>query len=126
MITTEMQHLLDKADDSHAAAKVLIDKGFAGFSAAQSYYTIFYLVEALLLSKGLRFSSHSALVASYGKEFAKTQILDPKFHRYIVVAQKRRETGHYNAEPIITDEQALESFQWAGEFMQAVKDYLKA
>lgn len=43
MITTEMQHLLDKAEDSHAAAKVLIDKGFAGFSAAQSYYTIFYL-----------------------------------------------------------------------------------
>lgn len=126
MITAEMQHLLDKADDSHAAAKVLIDSGFVGFSAAQSYYTIFYLVEALLLSKGLRFSSHSALIASYGKEFAKTRILDPKFHRYIVVAQKRRETGHYNAEPIITDEQALESFQWAEEFMQAVKNYLKA
>ncbi len=88
MITSEMQHLLDKAEDSHAAAKVLIDKGFIGFSAAQSYYTIFYLVEALLLSKGLRFSSHSALIAAYGKEFAKTRILDPKFHRYIVVAQK--------------------------------------
>ena len=125
MITTEMQQLLDKADDSHAAAKVLIDNGFTGFSAAQSYYTIFYLIEALLLSKGLRFSSHSALIASYGKEFANTGVLDPKFHRYIVVAQKRRETGHYNAEPVITDEQALESFQWAEEFMQAVKDYLK-
>lgn len=83
MITTEMKHLLEKANDSHAAAKVLIDKGFIGFSAAQSYYTIFYLVEALLLSKGLRFSSHSALIASYGKEFAKTRILDPKFHRYM-------------------------------------------
>lgn len=126
MITTEMQHLLNKADDSHAAAKVLIDKGFTGFSAAQSYYTIFYLVEALLLSKGLRFSSHSALIASYGKEFAKTGVLDPKFHRYIVVAQERRETGHYNAEPIITDEQALESFEWAEEFRQAIKKYLGA
>src|SRR5215813_9794049 len=72
MSKKEIQLLLDKADDSHAAAKILIDKGFIGFSAAQSYYTIFYLVEALLLSKGLRFSSHSALIASYGKEFAKT------------------------------------------------------
>jgi uncharacterized protein (UPF0332 family) len=124
MISKEIQHLLDKAGDSHAAAKVLIDKGFVGFSAAQSYYTMFYLVEAVLLSKGLRFSSHSALIASYGKEFAKTGLLDPKYHRYVIVAQKRRETGHYAAEPVITDEQALESYQWAEEFKQAVEAYL--
>ena len=98
MISKEIQHLLDKAGDSHAAAKVLIDKGFVGFSAAQSYYTMYYLVEAVLLSKGLRFSSHSALIASYGKEFAKTGLQDPKYHRYVIVAQKRRETGHYAAE----------------------------
>jgi uncharacterized protein len=77
------------------------------------------------LSKGLKFSSHSALIASYGKEFAKTGLLDPKFHRYIVVAQKRRETGHYDAEPVITEEQALESFQWAEEFMEAAETYLR-
>ncbi|MEW5828792.1 MAG: HEPN domain-containing protein [Chloroflexota bacterium] len=124
MTSAEIPQLLNKAEESHAAAKVLIDRGFIGFSAAQSYYTIFYLVEALLLSRGLRFSSHSALIASYGKEFAKTQILDPRFHQYIVVAQKRRQTGHYTAEPVITDEQALESFQWAEEFMEAVKSYL--
>ena len=125
MSKNEIQLLLDKANESHAAANLLIDKGFIGFSAAQSYYTIFYLVEALLLSKGLKFSSHSALIASYGKEFAKTGLLDPKFHRYIVVAQKRRETGHYDAEPVITEEQALESFQWAEEFMEAAETYLR-
>lgn len=58
MITPEIQSLLNKATDSHGAAGVLIDKGFIGFSVAQSYYTMFYLVEALLLSKGLTFSSH--------------------------------------------------------------------
>lgn len=123
MISNEVQQLVSKAEESHAVAKLLIEKGYIGFSAAQSYYTIFYLTEALLLSKGLRFSSHSALVASYGKEFAKSGLLDPKFHRYIVVAQKRRETGHYNAEPVITEGQAEESYQWAGEFMEAVKAY---
>jgi uncharacterized protein (UPF0332 family) len=126
MISPEIRILLDRADESHGAAKLLIDKGFANFSAAQSYYTMFFLAEAILYSKGLRFSSHSALVAAYGKEFAKTGILDPKFHRYILVTQKRRETGHYGRESTVTSEEALESFQWAGEFMQAVKDYLGA
>jgi uncharacterized protein (UPF0332 family) len=70
MIAPEIQELLDYADESHQASKVLIDSGFVGFSAAQSYYTMFYLAQALLLSKGLKYSSHSAVIAAYGREFS--------------------------------------------------------
>lgn len=88
-------------------------------------YTIFYLAQAMLLSKGLTFSSHSAVVAAYGKEYARTRLLDPKFHRYIIDAQERRQVGHYGSEhEEVTDEQALESYQWADEFKQAVAAYL--
>lgn len=125
MIAPEIQELLDYADESHQASKVLIDSGFVGFSAAQSYYTMLYLAQALLLSKGLKYSSHSAVIAAYGKEFSKTKVLDPKFHRYIIDTEERREDGHYGAGKNVSDEDALESFQWAGEFMQAAKKYLK-
>jgi uncharacterized protein (UPF0332 family) len=124
MIPPEIQRLLDYAEDSHKAAKTLMDGDFPGFSAAQSYYTMFYLAEALLLSKELTFSSHSAIIAAFGKEFAKTGTLDPQFHRYLIDAQERREIGHYGAERTVTDEQALESYQWAGEFRLAVQSYL--
>ena len=127
MIEPEIQYLLNLADESHQAAQVLIDQDIVRFSAAQSYYTIFYLAQAMLASKGLSFSSHSAVVAAYGKEFAKKNILNPKFHRYIIDAQERREVGHYGAETqTVTEAQALESFQWAEEFRQAVKEYLGA
>ena len=103
----------------------MIDGGFARFSAVQSYYTIFYLAQTMLLTKGLTFSKHSAVVAAFGREFARTGLLDPKFHRYIIDAQERRLVGHYGGEhEEVIDEQALESFQWAGEFMDAVKAYL--
>ena len=125
MISSEIQHFLNLADESHEAAKVMIDNGIIRFSAAQSYYTIFYLAQAMLLSRRLTFSSHSAVVAAYGREFARTRLLDPKFHRYIIDAQERRQVGHYGDEhEEVTEEQALESFQWAGEFMEAVKAYL--
>ena len=87
---------------------------------------MFYLTEALLLSKGLKFSSHSAVIAAYGKEFSKTKLFDSKFHHYIITAEERREDGHYGASENVSDEDALESFQWAGEFMQSVKEYLQA
>jgi len=124
MISPEIQRLLDYAEESHKAAKTLIDGGFVGFSAAQSYYTMFYLAEALLLSKGLPFPTHSEIFAGFGKEFAKPGLLDPKFHRYLINAQERREVGHYGAERKVTDGQALESYQWAGEFRQAAQVYL--
>lgn len=126
MITPQIRALIERADDSHQAAKVLLDSGHFNFSAAQSYYTFFYLMEALLHSKGLDYSSHSAVMAAYGREFAKTQIIDPKFHRYIIIAERRRETGHYGEESGVSNEEARESFEWAEEFMQAVKKYLDA
>ena len=123
MIPPQSQMLIDRAEESHQAARVLLDQGFPNFSAAQSYYTMFYLTEALLYSKGRQFSSHSAVIAGFGKEFAKTGLLDPKFHRRLIVAERRRETGHYGEEISVTQDEALESFQWAEEFIQVVKDF---
>lgn len=123
MTSSEIQILLNRADESHDAAKVLLKGRFANFSAAQSYYTMFYLAEALLHSKGMDFSSHSAVIAAFGKEFSKTKILDPKFHNYIIMTQRRRETGHYGVENVVTQEEATESFEWAGEFIKVVKEY---
>jgi uncharacterized protein (UPF0332 family) len=51
MISAEVQHLLKLAGESHTVAKVLMDAGHPRFSAAQSYYTIFYLAQAMLLTK---------------------------------------------------------------------------
>jgi uncharacterized protein (UPF0332 family) len=125
MTSAEVRVLINRANESHEAAKMLLDKGFSNFSAAQSYYTMFYLAEALLYAKGLEFSSHSAVIAAYGKEFAKTEALDPKFHRRMIIVERRRAIGHYGAENSVSEEDAFESFQWAEEFMQAVKDYLE-
>ncbi len=125
MITPEIEHFLKLADESYDVAKALIDMGHPRFSAAQTYYTIFYLAQAMLLTKEMTFSKHSAVVAAYGKEFAKTGLLDPKFHRYIIQAQKLRQTGHYGEEgEEVTEAEARESLGWAEEFIEAVKTYL--
>jgi len=111
MISSEIQHYLDLADESHEVAGTLIKLRHIRFSAAQSYYTIFYLAQAVLLTKGLMFSKHSAVAAAYGKEFARTGLFDPKFHRYILDSQERRLVGHYGSEhEEVTEQEALESF----------------
>jgi hypothetical protein len=39
------------------------------FAASRAYSSLFYTAEALLLSRGLSYSSHPAVIASFGKEF---------------------------------------------------------
>lgn len=126
MNALEIQHYLNRAEESHAAAKVLLQNRFWGFSAAQSYYTMFYTVQALLLSKGLTFSSHSAVIAAFGKEFAKSRLLEPKLHRLLIDAEARRAVGHYGGvEKEVTESESVESYQWAGEILQAARAYLE-
>lgn len=57
MSTPQVRVLVNRAEESHQAAKVLLDKGFSNYSAVQSYYTMFYLTEALLFSKGCNFQA---------------------------------------------------------------------
>ena len=122
----EINHLIQRADQSSQAAKLLLDNGSVRFSAAWSCQAIIYLAEALLLSKGLSFSRHSTVVSAYGREFAKTGLLDSKFQRYVIDAQQGRATTFYNIGENVSDEDAFESLEWAGEFIQAVRKYFGA
>jgi uncharacterized protein (UPF0332 family) len=79
-----------------------------------------------LVERGLSFSSHSAVIAAFGREYAKTGILDPKLHRYLIDAQDLRNQGDYGIGVSVTKEQGEESRRWAREFLAAVETTLSA
>lgn len=68
---------VQKARENIEAAELLINEGHPDIAASRAYYSMFYIAEVLLYSKGLSFSSHSAVIAAYGKEFAKTGLMNP-------------------------------------------------
>lgn len=66
MSSPGVNDLLDKAERSLAAAEHLLLEGFPEFAAGRSYYAMFYATEALLLSRDLSFSKHSAVITAFG------------------------------------------------------------
>ena len=58
-MNTEIEALLEKAKRSQKAAAKLLRDGDIDFAASRAYYSLFYIASALLLSRGLSFSSHS-------------------------------------------------------------------
>jgi uncharacterized protein (UPF0332 family) len=70
-MTPEQEALLKKARESVRAAKLLADNRLYDFAASRAYYAMFYVAEALLLSQGLSFSKHSAVIAAFGQRFVR-------------------------------------------------------
>lgn len=121
----EVRALLEKAKRSQKAAVKLFKDGDRDFAASRAYYSLFYTASALLLSRGLSFSSHSGVIANFGKEFARTKVLDPKYHNYLIESQDRRNLGDYSIVAEVTEEQTSEMLEWAKEFLKTAEEYLE-
>jgi len=124
-VNPEVKALLEKAKHSQKVAAKLFKDGDIDFAASRAYYFLFYTAEALLLSQELSFSSHSAVIANFGKEFAKTGILNPKFHHYLMESQDRRNIGDYSVLAEVTAKEVREMLAWAKEFIKVAENYLK-
>ena len=118
--------LFSKALDAIEAAEALLNIGKAEFAAGRAYYAMFYVAEALLYDEfDLKFSQHGQVIAAYGKNFAKTKVLDPKFHRWMRDGFDKRITGDYGVDTGIEDEIVATMINQAREFMLASQKYLK-
>ena len=120
----ETQSLLHKARDNRQAAALLLQNGYADIAASRLYYAMFYTAEALLLERGQVFSSHAAVIAAFGRDFAKTGVLDPRFHRYLIDVQDLRQSGDYDTNAAVTPAQVEQALHWADDFLAAAQALL--
>lgn len=117
--------LLDKAIDAIEAAEILVDHEKSNVAAGRAYYAMFYIAEALLNEKGLKFSKHSGVHAAFGEQFAKTKEMDAKFHRWLIDAFDKRLAGDYGVETDIETDIAAHMINQAQEFLEAALRYLE-
>ena len=105
------------------AARALAALGMPDFAASRAYYAMFYVAQAMLLSKDIRLSRHSAVVAAFGQHFAKTGATHAHLHRTLIAAFALRQSGDYDYQQI-DDESAERVMRDAAEFIKAAETYL--
>lgn len=117
--------LLEKGTRVLRIAERLGKSGDAEFSVGRAYYAMFYVAEALLNERGLRFRKHGGVHAAFAEHFVKTRLLDGKYHRWLLEAFSKRITGDYGIDADLTSEDASLLVGQAREFMDAAKQFLK-
>ena len=123
-MTEAVSELLDKSLQSIRAAELPLKEGYSGFGASRACYSMFYAVEALLLTRELSFSKHSGVIVAFGKEFVKTGAFDTRFHRYLLNAFELRNTGDYGAVRAVSEENAYQVIEESRELLATIEEYL--
>lgn len=123
-MTSDQAALLHKGQDSLRAAKILAREGFYDFAVSRAYYTMFYVAEAILLGQGRSFSKHSAVVAAFEEQFAKTGLVPAEFHRYLLDGEDSRHVGDYDIGPGLSRAEANEQIHHAQEFLDLAERLL--
>lgn len=120
----EVEPLLDKARRSFDVAETTLEGGHADFAISRAYYGCFYIAQALLLAQKLEFASHGQVVAQFGLHFAKTQKLDPTFHRLLSRAFQLRQSADYASSVVIEPEWVQEILEGGRRFLAAATAFL--
>jgi uncharacterized protein (UPF0332 family) len=120
----EQADLLRKSKQSLDAAKLMEQQSYHDFAASRAYYAMFYVAEAMLLQYGLSFSKHSAVIAAFGERFAKTRVVSPAFHRYLIEGQDSRNVADYSLGPGLTQNDAALQIARAEEFLELAVQHL--
>jgi uncharacterized protein (UPF0332 family) len=111
--------LLDKALDAIEAAGLLTNMEKAEIAAGRAYYAMFYIAEALLFNQfDLKLHQHDQVIAAYGKHFAKTKQLDPKYHRWLRDGFEKRISGDYGVDTGIGEDIAMDMINQARDFLE--------
>ncbi len=124
-LNTDTRKLLEKAQRAIQAAATLLQHGDVDFAAGRVYYAMFYTAEALLNEKGLRSRKHGGVHALFGERFAKTGLIDAKFHRFLLDAFDRRLQADYGFEVVISEEEVTGMIEQARDFLEEAEKFLK-
>jgi uncharacterized protein (UPF0332 family) len=116
-VKKSQENLLLKAQQSLEASKYLLQGQFYDFAVARAYYTMFYVASAFLAGDDLAFSKHSAVISAFGREFAKTERVPHKYHKYLKEAQKLRILADYGEMYLLSEEETQLQIQKAEDFL---------
>jgi uncharacterized protein (UPF0332 family) len=118
------QQLMLNAEETLHAAEILLKEEFLRDAVNRAYYSVFYIAEALLNEKDLRFKKHGSVHGAFSQHFIKTGIVDAKYHKLLTKSFGQRMLGDYDEVTRFTSDEVMQIIEQAWDFLKTAKDYL--
>ncbi|MGC1306047.1 MAG: HEPN domain-containing protein [Phormidesmis sp.] len=116
---------LKQADNAFNAGRLLLGQSFYPDCINRFYYSMFYAVLALLITRELGTSKHKGVISLFDREFVKTGHFPKELSSWLHSIFEQRLEADYADRSEVTYEKAVEVETQASVFIQSVKSYLK-
>lgn len=121
----EIRDFIGKAEKFLSTAEHALNIEDYDSSVSRCYYAMFFMAEAVLLTKGLSASSHKGVISLFGEHFVKIGIFERDLGKAFNDAYDKRLVGDYGVGFTVTEEEAKDLLETAQNFFQKLKNYLK-
>jgi len=105
-----------RAEESLRAAKALLDLGLHADSISRSYYAVFHVLRALILSRDIEPKTHAGAIHLFNQEFVRTGVVPNSHNRLLAGLQRARELADYDAAVSFSAEDAAAECDAATSF----------
>lgn len=116
--------MLQKAEEKLTTAEIDFNNKRYDDSISRTYYAVFHAISAVLLSKGLHYSSHAQVIGNFNKEFVKSKVFPKTFTKIVQRLFEERQIGDYDIESGITKKDAKLNLDDASKILTAINKYL--
>ena len=124
MIKEQIAAEVREGRESLRASRVLIDHDLYSDGVSKTYFAMFHLSQAILLSRKIETRKHSQLIGAFHHQFRKSGEIENKFHRMLDKAYEGRQKADYKRFKF-SKEEAEKRFNEAQTFIERIEGLLK-
>ncbi|WP_052050565.1 HEPN domain-containing protein [Leptolyngbya sp. KIOST-1] len=124
-ISALVQARLQQAQKALEAGELLFEQNFYADSINRFYYSMFYAVLALLVTRQLGTSKHKGAIALFDREFVKTGVFSKQMSAGLHFAFEQRLEADYADLVDSSIDDARECLSYAEDFLSQVREYLQ-
>jgi uncharacterized protein (UPF0332 family) len=121
----EVEELIQKAKRYLRTAELALKDGDYDSCVSRCYYAMFFMAEALLLTKELRAASHKGVISLFGEHFIKTGIFNDDLGKSLRRSYDIRQKGDYAIGFMVNKKDAEERLEKAKTFVTEIENYLR-
>ena len=121
----EIRLFVDAAREELQSANLNLANDFYSACASRTYYAVFYSATALLKTRGLSFSKHTAVLSAFRQHFVKTGEFSVEVSDFYKIAFETRHTGDYERQIQFEPEVLRKNLDRARDFVAEVEKWLQ-
>ena len=121
----EIRDFVEKAEKFLSTAEQALSIEDYDSCASTWYYAMFFMAEAVLLTKNLTASPHKGVISLFGEHFVKTEIFERSLGKALSEAYDKQLVGDYGVGFTVTKEQAEGLLEAAQDFVRKLNNYFK-